>query len=104
MLGPQFTRAYVNRAHKGHGEVSFEPAAQSKIAESKARQTIRIRELASALAGLVTLGEQARALGLSRSSAWTVLKANHKASGLTVPTINRMLSSPELPPNCASRL
>jgi hypothetical protein len=98
MLGPQFTRAYVNGAHKGHGEVSFEPAAQSKIAESKARQTIRIRELASALAGLVTLGEQARALGLSRSSAWTVLKANHKASGLAAGTINQMLSSPALPP------
>ena len=99
MLGPQFTRAYVNRAHKGHSEVSFEPAAQSKIAESKARQTIRIRELGSALAadGLVTLDEQAIALGLSRSTAWAVLKANHKSSGLAAGTINQMLSSPALP-------
>ena len=104
MLGPQFTRAYVNRAHKGHSEVSFEPAAQSKIAENKARQTIRIRELASALAGLVTLGEQARALGLSRSSAWTVLKANHKASGLAAGTINQMLSSPALPPRARATI
>ena len=104
MLGPQFTRAYVNRAHKGHSEVSFEPAARSKIAESKARQAIRIRELASALAGLVTLGEQARALGLSRSSAWTVLKANHKASGLAAGTINQMLSSPALPPRARATI
>jgi hypothetical protein len=93
MLGPQFTRAYVNRAPKGHSEVSFEPAAQSKIAENKARQTIRIKELGAALAadGFVTLGEQARALGLSRSSVWAVLKANHKASGLAAGTINQML-------------
>jgi hypothetical protein len=71
-----------------------------RIKDHKARQASRIRELASALAadGLVTLGEQARALGLSRSSAWAVLKANHKASGLAAGTINQMLSSPALPP------
>ena len=56
----------------------------------------RIKELAAS--GLFTLDEQARALGLSRSTAWAVLKANHKATGLTAATINRMLSSPELPP------
>jgi hypothetical protein len=40
--------------------------------KSKTRQTSRIRELGSALAaeGLVTLDEQARALDLSRSTAW----------------------------------
>ena len=68
--------------------------------DPKARQAIRIKELGAALAadGFVTLDEQARALGLSRSTTWAVLKANHKASGLAAPTINRMLSSPELPP------
>ena len=68
----------------------------SQGSTGKTRQTSRIRELASALAadGLVTLGEQARALGLSRSTAWAVLKANHKASGLAAGTINQMLSSP----------
>jgi hypothetical protein len=72
----------------------------SQGSTGKTRQTSRIRELGAALAadGLVTLGEQARALGLSRSSAWTVLKANHKASGLAAGTINQMLSSPALPP------
>ena len=69
--------------------------------DHKARQAARIKELGAALAasGLVALDEQARALGLSRSTAWAVLQANHKASGLAVPTINRMLSSRELPPN-----
>ena len=72
-----------------------------RIKDHKARQAIRIKEVGAALAasGLVALDEQARALGLSRSTAWAVLQANHKASGLTVPTINRMLSSRELPPN-----
>ena len=57
---------------------------KSKLTEAKARQATRIRELGGALtaSGLVTLDEQARALGLSRSTAWAVLKANHKASGL----------------------
>ena len=87
-------------------EVSLESAPSGgispciRIKDRKARQAIRIKELGAALAadGFVTVDEQARALGLSRSSAWAVLKADHKASGLTVPTINRMLSSPELPP------
>ena len=66
---------------------------------AKARQVAKIKELGAALAadGFVTLDEQARALGLSRSTAWAVLKANHKASGLAAGTINQMLSSPALP-------
>ena len=62
-----------------------------RIKDHKARQAIRIKEIGAALAadGFVTVDEP----------AWAVLKADHKASGLTVPTINRMLSSPELPPN-----
>jgi hypothetical protein len=72
---------------------------KSKLTEAKARQATRIKELGGALtaSGLVTLDEQARALGLSRSTAWVVLKANHKASGLAAGTINQMLSSPALP-------
>jgi hypothetical protein len=78
----------------------------SRGSTSKTRQTSRIRELASALAadGLVTLGEQARALGLSRSTAWAVLKANHKASGLAAGTIKQMLSSPALPPRARATI
>jgi hypothetical protein len=74
--------------------------------DHKARQATRIKEIGAALAadGFVTVDEQARALGLSRSSAWAVLKADHKASGLTAPTINRMLSSPELPPRARATI
>ena len=68
-------------------------------ARMKARQSTKIRELAEVLksAGFVTLDGQAKALGLSRSTAWTIRKASHKASGLSASIINRMLAAPELP-------
>jgi predicted DNA-binding transcriptional regulator AlpA len=65
----------------------------------KARQSSKIRELVEAIesAGFLTLDEQAKALGLSRSTVWTIRKAGHKASGLSASIINRMLAAPELP-------
>jgi hypothetical protein len=70
------------------------------ISEIKARQSTKIRELGDALAsaGFRTLDEQATALGLCRSTTWTILRANHKASGLSASIINRMLVSRQLPP------
>lgn len=70
------------------------------FADPKARQSAKIRQLGDALvaAGYRRLDEQAGALGLPRSTTWTILKANHKNSGLSVAVINRMLSSPDLPP------
>jgi predicted DNA-binding transcriptional regulator AlpA len=96
---PVFPGALVMPAHERHNQAAAQPKLESKIA-AKAWQATRIGELRTALAadGLVILDDQARALGLSRSTAWAVLKANHKASGLAAATINRMLSSPELPP------
>jgi predicted DNA-binding transcriptional regulator AlpA len=94
-----FPGALVMSAHEGHNQAAAQPKLKSKIA-AIARQATRIGELGGALVadGLVTLDDQARALGLSRSTAWAVLKANHKATGLTAATIDRMLTSPELPP------
>ena len=70
------------------------------FATMRARQQSRIRELREALvaAGFVALDEQANALGLSRSTTWTIVKANHKGSGLSATIINRMLAAPRLPP------
>src|SRR5438105_14031684 len=75
-------------------------------ARMKARQSTKIRELAEVLksAGFVTLDEQAKALGLSRSTAWTIRKASHKASGLSASIINRMLAAPELPPLARTKI
>jgi hypothetical protein len=64
----------------------------------KARQSAKIRELGQALidAGLRTLDAQADALGLPRSTAWTIVKTCHKTSGLSAGSIERMLGSKPL--------
>jgi hypothetical protein len=69
------------------------------LAELKAQQSAKIRELREALvaAGYTALDEQAKVLGLSRSTAWTILNGRHKSSGLCAATINRMLQAPRLP-------
>jgi predicted DNA-binding transcriptional regulator AlpA len=66
----------------------------------KTRQSHKIRELGDALVaeGFLTLDQQAQALGLCRSTTWTILKADHKASGLSASVINRMLAAARLPP------
>jgi len=75
------------------------PHAPCTLNDIKDRQSSKIRRLGETLiaAGFKTLDEQAKVLGLPRSTAWTVLKGAHKASGLSAATINRMLSSPTLP-------
>jgi predicted DNA-binding transcriptional regulator AlpA len=69
------------------------------VADAKARQSAKIKQLGEALvaAGYRRLDQQAKTLGLPRSTTWTILKANHKNSGLSAAIINRMLSAPELP-------
>ena len=65
-----------------------------------ARQTRKIKAFKAALvaAGYETARAQADVLGLSRSTAWSALNAEHKRSGFSSKTIKRMLLSPELPP------
>ena len=71
----------------------------------KARQSAKIRELGQALidAGLRTLDAQADALGLPRSTAWTIVKTCHKTSGLSAGSIERMLAS-KLPPRARATI
>ena len=75
------------------------PHAPCTLNDIKDRQSSKIRRLGETLiaAGFKTLDDQAQVLRLPRSTAWTVLKGAHKASGLSAATINRMLSSPTLP-------
>lgn len=72
----------------------------SCLSKMKARQSARIAELREALvaAGFDTLPKQAAVLRLSRSTAWAVLQADHKSSGLSASVISRILRSQELPP------
>ena len=65
----------------------------------KQQQRLKIEEIGTTLAecGFVALDEQAYVLGLSRSTAWTVIRGTHKTSGLSAMTINRMLATGRLP-------
>jgi hypothetical protein len=78
---------------------SLQESRNPVVAEMKARQAAKIGELGHALldAGFLTLDEQSKALGLARSTTWTILRASHKSSGLSAAIIKRMLLSPKLP-------
>jgi hypothetical protein len=76
------------------------------LADVKARQSSKIREIGEALitAGFVSLDAQAKALGLPRSTAWTILSAEHKDTGISARIICRMLSSERLPPLVSAKI
>ena len=82
----------INRVNKSE-------TLTSCLSLMKARQSAKIAELRKALiaAGVDTLVEQTAALNLSRSTAWKILQADHKSSGLSASVINRMLRSRKLP-------
>src|SRR4249920_2915686 len=71
----------------------------SSTGAMKALQCAKIAELRKILeqAGYYSLNEQAVVLGLGRSTTWALLKANHKASGVSGSIIKRMLRSAGLP-------
>ncbi len=70
------------------------------LTDLKARQSSKIREIGNALitAGIISHDAQAKALGLPRSTAWTILTAEHKGTGISARIICRMLNSEPLPP------
>jgi hypothetical protein len=71
-------------------------------APSKMRQWVKLSQIKEALvqSGFKTLDDQAAALGLSRSTAWSILRGKHKNSGLSSAVILRMLTRADLPPPC----
>ena len=48
-------------------------------------------------AGYTSLDEQARALGVSRSTAWTIVKTKHKLGRLNAKTTRCILANPDTP-------
>ena len=76
------------------------PLSGSCLSELKARQASKIAEIRQALvaAGFDRITKQASVLGLSRSTAWSILRGQHKCSGLSSSVINRILRSQGLPP------
>ena len=94
-------------AHRQNTHVSREPVCSSDtLAAKKMRQSVKIREITDALvsSGYYTLDEQAKALGLGRSSAWAILKNGYKNSGMSAAVIERVLSSPHLPPPVRAKI
>jgi hypothetical protein len=67
---------------------------------SSVRRTTPVQHIADALvaAGYTSLDEQAKALGVHRATAWTIVKTRHKLGYLNAKTTERMLANPELPP------
>ena len=47
-------------------------------------------------AGYSSLDNQARALGLNRSTAWTIIKNKHKLGRLNIKTTQRILENPKI--------
>jgi predicted DNA-binding transcriptional regulator AlpA len=95
----------------GHDTFDSSTAANPLVSkrcgsEMKARQNLKIREIGNALrtTGFLALDEQADALGLSRSTTWTILRGRHKGSGLSSAIINRMLRTPQLPPMVRAKI
>jgi hypothetical protein len=52
--------------------------------------------------GHITLDQQAKALGIHRSTAWTIVKTKHKLGRLSRKTTRRILTNPETPPSVRS--
>jgi predicted DNA-binding transcriptional regulator AlpA len=62
--------------------------------------SIELGRISQALisSGYTSLDEQAKALGVHRSTAWTIIKNKHKVGRLSAKTIDRILSNPQTPP------
>ena len=77
----------------------FPERSRDRRCEGRARQWAKIREITESLrlAGFQSLDEQAEAIGLNRSTTWSILKGLHKNSGLSTTTIFRILSHKRLP-------
>ena len=108
------SRDQASQWAKRDGEFRSEPACLqsspielcSQGSECKLPQARKIGELRDALVadGYVTLDAQAFALGLGRSTTWAILRANHKASGLSASVVSRMLGCPHLPHSVRKKL
>jgi len=60
----------------------------------------KIQDITDALisSGYTSLDHQAKALGLHRSTVWTIRKNKHKLGRLSAKTIKRITTNPTTPP------
>lgn len=72
----------------------------STASDAPRNHTIGLQRISEALiaSGHTSLDEQAKALGINRSTAWTIIKTKHKLGRLSTKTTKRILSNPNTPP------
>jgi len=78
----------------------FETVGYSNdINSCRERRITSLQQISNSLvaAGYTSLDSQAKALGVRRSTAWTIVNAKHKLGRLSAKTTNRILANPELP-------
>jgi DNA invertase Pin-like site-specific DNA recombinase len=69
------------------------------LQRERSTRKISVQPIAAALieAGCTSLDAQARALGLSRSTVWTIMKAKHKLGRLNTKTAHCILTNADTP-------
>jgi plasmid maintenance system antidote protein VapI len=77
-------------------DVGFEASMRS---DKTPIYSIELGRISQALisSGYTSLDEQARALGVHRSTAWMIIKNKHKLGRLSAKTIDRILGNPQTP-------
>jgi hypothetical protein len=73
----------------------------STAGDAPRNHTIGLQRISEALiaSGYTSLDEQAKALGINRSTAWTIIKTKHKLGRLSTKTTKPILSNPNIPPS-----
>ena len=90
--------------HLRFREVGFVVAHSSVFAHvdsgnGSRHYTVKLHHISEALiaSGYTTLDDQAKALGINRSTAWTIIKTKHKLGRLSTKTTERILANPATP-------
>ena len=86
---------------RGVSVLSFTMSCDNK---DRRPYTVTLHNISEALiaAGFVSLDEQAKALGVHRATAWTIIKHKHKLGRLQRETVGRILANPSTPQSVRS--
>ena len=76
------------------------PSERLRVVRDLNARKNRIQDITAALisSGYTSLDRQAKALGLHRTTTWTIIKNKHKLGRLSTKTIERIIANPETPP------
>jgi hypothetical protein len=71
----------------------------STSGDTPRKYAVKLHHISEALvaSGYTTLDDQAKALGIHRSTAWTIIKTKHKLGRLSTKTTKRILANPATP-------